>query len=167
MELEEFEEFATGGGWDVKSHLEEKHSGSDSGSSSSSSSSSGVVPGDQPAGVPSPHTLSFQSLEQLAKNAGFNASQAKTMAAIGLAESGGNTHAHNDNAKTGDNSYGLWQINMIGAMGAPRREAFGISSNEQLFNPSINARAAKIIYDQQGFNAWSVYRSGAYRKHLP
>lgn len=90
----------------------------------------------------------------------------KIMAAIAMAESGGNTRAHNPNAGTGDNSYGLWQINMLGAMGPARRREFGISRNEDLFDPFINARAAKKIQASQGLGAWSVYSSGAYRKFL-
>ena len=89
------------------------------------------------------------------------------MAAIGLAESGGNPRAHNPNASTGDNSYGLMQINMLGAMGPERRAAFGIQSNEELFDPLTNMKAAKKIFDSQGLGAWSVYKSGAYKQHLP
>lgn len=106
------------------------------------------------------------NLVSLAQQAGFTAEQARIMAAVAMAESSGNPRAHNPNASTGDNSYGLWQINMLGGMGPERRRLFGISSNEQLFDPAVNARAAKAIFDQQGFNAWSVYKSGAYRRYL-
>lgn len=110
--------------------------------------------------------LTVAEMVKLAKEAGFDDREAAIMGAIGAAESSGRTSAHNPNASTGDNSYGLWQINMLGNMGPARREQFGISSNEQLFDPKINAMAAKKIYDQQGFNAWSVYKSGAYQKYL-
>ena len=106
------------------------------------------------------------NLVSLAQQAGFSPEQARIMAAIAMAESSGNPRAHNPNASTGDNSYGLWQINMLGSMGNSRRRQFGISSNEQLFNPNTNAAAARAIFDQQGFNAWSVYKSGAYRRFL-
>lgn len=92
--------------------------------------------------------------------------QPKVMAAIAMAESGGNIFAHNANASTGDNSYGLWQINMLGSMGPARRREFGISRNEELFDPIVNARAAKKILASQGLGAWSVYRSGAYARYL-
>lgn len=105
-------------------------------------------------------------LAGLAQSAGFTPQQARIMAAIAMAESSGNPRAHNPNARTGDNSYGLWQINMLGSMGPERRRLFGIRSNEQLFDPATNARAAYSIFRQQGFNAWSVYRSGAYRRYL-
>lgn len=106
------------------------------------------------------------NLANLAQQAGFTASQARIMAAIAMAESSGNPRAHNPNWRTGDDSYGLWQINMLGDMGPSRRRAFGIRNNSQLFDPLVNARAAKTIFDWQGFNAWSVYRSGAYRRFL-
>lgn len=44
-----------------------------------------------------------------ARQAGFSASQAVTMTAIALAESGGNVSASNT---SGEDSHGLWQINM-------------------------------------------------------
>ena len=56
----------------------------------------------------------YASLKALAKGAGFPDSLLDIMARIALAESGGNPNAHNENAGTGDNSYGLWQINIIG-----------------------------------------------------
>lgn len=107
---------------------------------------------------------SVSDLVKLAKEAGFNDQQAPIMAAIAAAESGGNPRAHNPNAKTGDNSYGLWQINMLGRMGPERRRLFGIQNDEDLWDPKVNARAAKKIFDMQGFNAWSVYKTG---KHIP
>lgn len=110
--------------------------------------------------------LSVAQMAQLAKEAGFNEEQAAIMAAIGAAESSGNSKAHNPNASTGDDSYGLWQINMLGNLGPERRNQFGISENQQLFDPKVNAAAAKKIFDQQGFEAWSVYKSGAYAPYL-
>jgi hypothetical protein len=86
------------------------------------------------------------------------------MAAIAMAESGGNPGAHNPVPP--DNSYGLWQINMLGAMGPARRREFGITSNEALYNPAINARAAAKILKSQGLAAWSTYTNGAYKKYL-
>ena len=110
---------------------------------------------------------SFRDIESFARQAGFTPKNAPIMAAIGLAESGGRARAHNPNASTGDNSYGLMQINMLGAMGPERRAAFGIQSNEELFDPLTNMKAAKKIFDSQGLGAWSVYKSGAYKQFLP
>ncbi len=68
--------------------------------------------------------LNSNQLYWLARYAGLVDSRARIAAAIALAESGGNSDAHNGNAATGDDSYGLWQINMIGAMGPARRVEF-------------------------------------------
>lgn len=108
--------------------------------------------------------LGFAELVSLAKGAGFNQQESVTMAAIAMAESTGDPKAHNTKGR--DNSYGLWQINMLGRMGPSRRKQLGIDSNEQLKDPKINARAAYMVYKQQGFNAWSVYKSGAYQRFM-
>jgi tape measure domain-containing protein len=111
--------------------------------------------------------LNAGQLKALALAAGFNDRDASIMAAIAMAESGGRSNAHNNNAATGDNSYGLWQVNMLGRMGPERRRSFGIGSNEALFDPAVNASAARKVFESQGFGAWSVFKSGAYRQFLP
>jgi hypothetical protein len=107
--------------------------------------------------------LSQQQIAAIAARAGM--SDPVTMSAIAMAESGGRTTAHNPIPP--DNSYGLWQINMLGAMGPARRREYGISSNSALFDPAVNARAAKKILDSQGLRAWSTYTNGAYKKYMP
>ena len=118
-------------------------------------------------------TLSPAQIAGYASGAGFSSTRTHrgvketVMAvAIALGESGGNTNAHN--ARPPDNSYGLWQINMLGALGPERRRQFGISSNEQLFNPAINARAAFKVFTDAGnsFRPWSVFLNGTYLRHL-
>jgi|LakMenEpi03Aug12_release.lakeMendotaPanAssembly.Ray.scaffolds.fasta_scaffold110617_4 phage protein D len=101
---------------------------------------------------------------ELARQAGFTGNDAVIMGAIAMAESRGNVRALNSTPP--DLSYGLWQINMIGALGPERRSQLGLTNNAQLFDPATNARAARAIWQQQGFNAWSVYKSGAYRGYL-
>lgn len=103
--------------------------------------------------------LTPEQMYALYRQAGFSAADAERMTAIAQAESGGDTRAHNPRGR--DNSYGFSQINMLGAMGPERRAQFGISSNEELYDPLVNARAAKAIFDQQGFGAWSVSTNGA------
>jgi len=102
----------------------------------------------------------------LAVTAGFTNEDAKIMSAIGMAESSGDSEALNDNSKTGDLSYGLFQINMIGDIGKERKDLFELDNYEQLYNAYTNASAAKKVFDSQGFDAWSVYRSGKYKKFL-
>lgn len=111
--------------------------------------------------------LSYSQLEGLWIQAGGSAASAPIAAAIALAESGGNPSSHNGNAGTGDNSYGLWQINMIGSMGPARLAEFGLTSNTQLFDPLTNAKAAvKVSNGGSNFGPWTTYTSGAYRKFL-
>jgi len=111
--------------------------------------------------------MSQSDLYSLAVKEGLSEGQAKIAAAIGMAESGGNPNAHNTNASTGDNSYGLWQINMLGALGPERLRQFGISSNDQLFDPATNAKAMRILsQDGRSFTPWSVYKNGSYNKYI-
>lgn len=110
--------------------------------------------------------LKREQIRKLLEDAGFkkNGVDTEIMVGIAYAESGGDPTKHNN--KPPDDSYGLWQINMLGKMGPARRRLFGISSNDQLFDPATNARAAKKIYDTQGLNAWSTYDRGEYLKFM-
>jgi hypothetical protein len=100
----------------------------------------------------------------IAKGAGFSDDNAVIAAAIAMAESGGNSNAHNP--KPPDNSYGLWQINMIGDLGPARRQQYGLSSNEQLFDPVTNAKIAFRISGGSNFSPWTTYTGGKYKSHL-
>jgi hypothetical protein len=109
--------------------------------------------------------ISYSQLEGYWIGAGGSPAAAPLAAAIAMAESGGNPNAHN--AKPPDDSYGLWQINMLGSMGPSRRAQFGLSSNTQLFDPATNARAAVAISGGgKSFAAWSTFGNGAYRQFL-
>lgn len=107
--------------------------------------------------------LSQAQIAMYAQSAGM--SNPVLMSAIAMAESSGNTTAHNPVGL--DDSYGLWQINMLGAMGPARRREFGISRNADLYDPAVNARAAAKILNSQGLKAWSTYTSGAYKSYMP
>lgn len=108
--------------------------------------------------------LTREQVYLLAVKAGATPDEARVLTAIAAGESGWNTQAHNPVGR--DNSYGLWQINMLGDMGAARRQQFGIASNEELWNPQINAKAAVAILRSQGWKAWSVYTNGTYKSYL-
>lgn len=97
--------------------------------------------------------------------AGFSktAMDTETMVDIMYAESSGNPNAHN--SKPPDDSYGLWQINMIGSLGPARRKQFGITTNDALYDPATNAKAAHIVYKGSGLKAWSTYNNNEYLKH--
>jgi len=116
----------------------------------------------EPAPVPGTARMTGAQVYRLALDY-WNASDARIMTQIAWGESGWNTRAHNPNRSTGDNSYGLWQVNMIETYGAARRKQFGIASNEELFDARTNARAAHTIWKGQGFRAWTIYSSGRYR----
>lgn len=110
--------------------------------------------------------LSDSEIAGYAKAAGFSGNSLVTAVAIALAESGGNTYAHNP--KYPDDSYGLWQINMVGEVGSARRQKFGLRSNEDLYHPATNARVAYAISNQgQNFRPWATYTSGKYLGFLP
>jgi hypothetical protein len=99
--------------------------------------------------------LKANQIYALAADAGFKTpGQAITMTAIALAESGGKTDAVNRNTN-GSTDTGLWQINSI----------HGYSSSA-LMDPRTNARAAKAVFDKQGYTAWVVFKSGAYMRYL-
>jgi len=113
--------------------------------------------------------MSAEQVGQAVFNAGFRGEALTTMIAIALAESSGNPKAHNPDASTGDNSYGLFQINMLDKpnmkMGEERRRRYGLSSNEQLWDPDLNARIAydfvqaKIARGKNPYEDWSVHRN--------
>ena len=107
-------------------------------------------------------TLTYGQVLTLATSVGMK--EPRKMAAIAMAESSGDTNAHNPNGL--DNSYGLWQINMKGDKGPARRKQFGIATNEALYNPLTNALAAKKVYADQGFGAWSTYGGEKYNRYL-
>ena len=113
--------------------------------------------------------LSIQETANVLRQAGFKESEIPTMVAIGMGESGLRPDAHNP--RYPDDSYGLFQINMLDEpgyeLGKERRTRYGLQSNEQLKDPLTNARAALDIRNRQGLNAWSVYKQGIYKKHLP
>lgn len=105
------------------------------------------------------------AIAALAVKAGLSAARAETASAIAMAESGGNPDSHN--SKPPDDSYGLWQINMLSALGPSRRAIYGLKANTDLFDPATNARVMSAISQQgQNFGPWTTYTSGAYKKFL-
>lgn len=109
--------------------------------------------------------LSYADLKGLWIKAGGNPDDADIMAAIALAESGGRPDAHNPTPP--DDSYGLWQINMLGGMGPERRAKFGLSNNRDLFDPLTNAKAAvAIAAGGKNKTPWSTFTNGAYQQFL-
>ena len=105
--------------------------------------------------------------DQILRQAGFRGEALRTARAVMLAESRGRVRAHNPNRATGDNSYGLFQINMIDALGPERRRRYGLASNADLFDPVKNARVAfQMSKGGRDWSPWSTYKSGAYKEYL-
>ncbi len=100
-------------------------------------------------------------LKALLKEAGFEGQNLKEAWAIVMKESTGRPTAYNGNRSTGDNSYGLFQINMIGDLGHARRELFNLKSNKDLFDPLTNAKAAHYMSrGGEDWSSWDIDSSG-------
>jgi hypothetical protein len=117
--------------------------------------------------IKSGSAVGTKDLVKLGLSQGLTPEKAITMAAVALGESAGQPWRQNNNRSTGDNSYGLWQINMIDALGPERARALGLKDYNQLKDPNTNAKAMKYILDRQGLNAWSVYRNRDHLQYLP
>jgi hypothetical protein len=99
------------------------------------------------------------------QQAGLSGEKLRMAWSISMAESGGNPRAFNGNARTGDKSYGLFQINMLGSLGPARMREFGLQREDQLFDPMTNIRAMlKVSSNGTNWRPWSVYKSGSYRR---
>ena len=105
--------------------------------------------------------LTAQEIYRVARQAGFDEDEAVTWTAIALAESSGRPDAH---AGSGEDSYGLWQINV----------ASGVRSNRwgDLTDPLTNARAAfELSGGGADMSPWTVTHdsrrgtSTDYRRH--
>jgi len=94
------------------------------------------------------------SLADLAAAAGFTGNEVAIAAAIAMAESSGNPRSIGDNGT----SFGLMQIHL------PAHPEF---QGWNLLDPRVNMAAAFSVYQQQGWTAWTTYKSGAYRSFLP
>lgn len=109
--------------------------------------------------------MNQSEIYSLAKSAGLSDGNAKTAAAIAMAESGGNPNSHN--ATPPDDSYGLWQINMLGSLGPNRRFIYRLSSNAALYDPPTNARVmASISQGGHNFSPWTTYTRGTYKQFI-
>lgn len=109
--------------------------------------------------------LSFTEIAAIARQAGFTAAQAQTMAAIAMAESGGSYWETGDNFQVEGATRnpaarydrGLFQINSIHTQFDPAK---------LVSDPLYNAKAAYAIFKSQGLDAWTTYKTGAYKQYL-
>jgi hypothetical protein len=104
--------------------------------------------------------LTDDQLRSVLSAAGFKGDHLTEAFKVAKMESGGRPGALNPNAKTGDYSEGLFQINMIGDLGKRRNAQYlkdyasiGYKGPQSLYDPVINA---KIAYDiSHGGTMWS------------
>ncbi len=100
-------------------------------------------------------SLTDLELKKLLSLVGFKGKDLVEAWAVAKKESGGRPLAFNGNASTGDSSFGLFQINMLGILGPDRRDKFDLSANAELFNPVLNAQIA--YHMSQGGKDWSSW----------
>ena len=100
--------------------------------------------------------LTDTELIELLSLVGFEGKALKTAWAIAKRESNGRPLAYNGNRATGDSSYGIFQINMLGNLGVDRKEKFNLKSNESLFDPTKNAEIA--YHMTNGGKDWSAWK---------
>jgi len=114
--------------------------------------------------------LTDGQLKQLLSAVGFKGKYLVQAWAVAKKETNGRPLAFNGNAKTGDSSFGLFQINMLRDLGPDRREKFGLNYNADLLNPVINAQVA--YYMSNGGKNWSSWhgltpKTKAWMKKFP
>jgi hypothetical protein len=102
------------------------------------------------------YQLSDSELISILRDAGFEGDALKYAWAIVVKESTKRPMALNKPT----NCYGLFQINMTGSMGPARREKYDLKSNEDLYNPLINAQIAYHMSNGgKNWSAWSTENS--------
>ena len=101
-------------------------------------------------------SLTDLELKQVLELVGFKGKDLKEAWAIAKKESNGRPLAFNGDKTTGDKSYGIFQINMIGDLGPARRDKFELNTNADLFNPIKNAEIAYHMSD--GGKDWSAWK---------
>ena len=99
--------------------------------------------------------LTDLELKELLWAVGFRGNDLVEAWAVAKKESGGRPLALNQSTRTGDSSFGLFQINMIGDLGPDRREKFKLTANAELFNPVLNAQIA--FYMTDGGKDWTAW----------
>ena len=102
--------------------------------------------------------LTDEELAQMLYAVGFEGKALRVAWAVVKKESNGRPLAFNGNTRTGDSSYGIFQINMIGGLGVARREKYDLKTNTELFDPVTNA---EIAYHMTGAgDDWSSWKVG-------
>lgn len=113
--------------------------------------------------------LTPYDVAKLAYNAGIRGDEnIATAVAIATEESQRYTEAWNFTDTTGDRSYGLWQINLKGALKEARLLEYGLTDGSELYKPEVNARImADLSKSGANWKPWGAYTSKRYEKNLP
>lgn len=119
-----------------------------------------------PNGLPPGAQVGVMDYIRLGLQQGLDPEKAITMAAVGMAESSGQSAVINNNPQTGDLSYGLWQINMIDDLGPARLRQYGLRSADDLKDPETNARVMANILRGSGIRAWGAYNDKRYLQYM-
>ena len=102
--------------------------------------------------------LSDTDLVDLLSAVGFEGKALKVAYAVAKKESNGRPLAHNGDTSTGDNSYGIFQINMLGSLGEDRRAKFQLKTDKDLLEPVTNAQIAyHMSKGGEDWSSWKVY----------
>jgi hypothetical protein len=114
--------------------------------------------------------LTDRQLKELLHAVGFRGDGLKKAWAVAKKESNGRPLAFNGNSNTGDNSFGIFQINMIGLLKDARKDKFGINFTSELLNPVINSQVA--YHMSNGGKDWSAWhgitpRTKSWMKKFP
>lgn len=118
--------------------------------------------------------LTPHQVAQAAIMAGFAGADLITSVAVSFAEdSDHDSQARYHPPGTGEDSRGLWQINIGGRLWADRRDLAAehgvhLGDPDALYDPNVNARVAYFIYLRAGrkFGDWATWLHGTYRQHL-
>lgn len=113
----------------------------------------------QGGGSPSGASGGTTDIAQLWIDNGGPPGLANTMAAIAMAESGGNAASVQKGQPYATTGWGLWQI-------TPGNSYPNLGTDKALLDPNTNAKAAVAKFKSQGLGAWTTYTSGAYKSYM-
>ena len=94
---------------------------------------------------------------------GANDSQVQKMLLIVSRESGCDSAAHNDNRRTGDDSWGFCQQNALAGWFKPGQILAGFNRYAFATDPAMNARSCAAMYAVCGFHPWNKPNYGCRR----
>jgi hypothetical protein len=117
--------------------------------------------------------LSQEEVRKLARSIGFSRRNARIASAIAMCEAAASKdnkpYADFDLIGDKDLANEVWGYSYGGFQIRSLRDQTGtgkIRDAERLLDPEFNVRSARAIKRSQGWSAWSVYQSGAYKAYL-